>query len=80
MRGIFSTVRKLMLWHSQPVYMIVPTTGTANDATNADRIDSQTCLATLADDIYYKVVVAKAVTLAPHARKPAFAESTGLRR
>lgn len=66
-----------MSWHSKPVDIIVPTTRTTNAATVADSIDSQSSTATVGDDTYHRVVVAKAVTMAPHAHTLVLMKSSG---
>lgn len=66
-REIFPKECELVSWCLQPINITVPTTETANAATVANHIDRQPSSAPLTDNIYHQIVVAKAVTLAPHA-------------
>lgn len=73
----FAAERKLVAWHSEPLNIIRPGTKAANAATDANHIDSQFSSTPLADDIFLKVVVAKAVRLAPHAPTTVLVKSIG---
>lgn len=68
-----------MPWYSHLVDIIVPTTRTANAASIADHTDSQPFPAPFADDTYQTVVLAKTVTLAPHAPTQLLVKSIGSR-
>lgn len=76
-RWIFSTERNLVLWHSQPVDVILIAAKTQSAATNADLINSQPTSAPVAIYIHHSVVVSKAVTLALHSHTLELIKSTG---
>lgn len=66
----------LVPWYFQPVSIIIPTTKIAHAVAVADCIHSRSFFSSVADDIYHTVVVAKAVTLAPHAHTLVFVKNT----
>lgn len=65
-----------MRWHSQPIDIILQATKTQNDVTNASHINIPPSSAPVADEIYHKVGVAKAATLASQAHTPVLARGT----
>lgn len=76
-RNFFIAKRELVPWYLPPCFIIVPATNNADAVAVADHINSQLYVSPLAEDIYYRVVVAKAATMAPHAHKPVLEKRFG---
>lgn len=67
---LFLAERKLVLWHWQPVDIVVSTAKIAFSVTVSAHINSRTSFESVARGIYHTVVAAKADKLLPHAHNP----------
>lgn len=76
-RKSFPTERTFVPWYPKPVDIFVPATKTQSATTVVDHIDSQPFPAYIVEDMYHKVVVAKATKLAPHTHTPELVSSSG---
>lgn len=75
-RRIFSANRRLVRWHSQPFNIVVPFKKTQNAATVANHIDGRASSASVADDMYRRVMAAKAAALASYTYTPVLVPSS----
>lgn len=79
-QGTFPVDCKLMSWHSQSSNIILLARRTKNTTPVADHVDSQPPTASLADDVYHRLVAANADTLALHVHTQVLVKSIVLGR